>query len=1208
MKLGFIILAHNQPDAVRRQVDFLAGAGHKVIIHFDKNAPATEHVSVRALEQTYPGQVHVVSRVHCVWGEWSLVEAVLVALREFERMPEKPEYIHLMSGADFPIRPIADLEEFLRRNPDKDFIECCDVTQRRWVKGGLSLERFRFFFPVNFRTSRKTFDRLVRWHRKLHIRRSIPLDMTPHMGSQWWTLRWSSCGKILDFLKKNPGVIRYFRSTWIPDESFFQTVLAHLVPRREIADLQLILHHLTPTGRPYVVHPDHLTHIGKLPHFFVRKVSAAALNGIESLARSRRSPIPRPAHLARIHSRVRDAIDQAYEHSIIVPGHPHGAPIPIMRKSTLVFLTDNHAETALVRAHVAAHAGSVWCGRPLVPDIIDLSDEILAATGFTRSMTMVRDKFPEQFVDTIASSLPDDKAAVFVVQAGDGALPPTLLARIPGVQFTSFHPRPNFQFFAAGQVRYIPERRISRLLDETAPGKSTNSSNQQSSFVLHAFGRIGNYFHLDATLLGVEECIALPAFLLPGVADPVSPETIFTHRDPSGGTRLLLFFWVDDGTYLDICKQHPAHLLLNIGETVTSPPLPLLAVRESRVSDIIDMLQSFDDDALWAERLVLKTVACAPAADRFGFILLAKPHWAPDAIDGNLAKIILPEESSSPTLIIDKDWHIVIENIQQAALHEITSACALAQSAVLSHDLPRREILRAIQPCLPRDSRWWPLSLGQNDELGDAQIADALNCAGSASADQGCMELAELCFQAAHRIDPTAQSVAWNLGLLLASQNRNGEAKNQFHSIHRHYANESIASRWPTLAHVAWPAHPWPTYGYALPDGTSSWPRISIVTPSYNQAAYIEETILSVLHQNYPNLQYIVVDGASTDGTREVLEKYRSRIDHLVIEPDDGQTQAINKGFRLADGEIVAWLNSDDMYAPGTLHLTALHWLASRADVLAGICAEHRDRAFAVINKPRATNRDFNPAQLARIFPYWFSGMYFFQPEVFFTKALLDRVGPLDESLHYAMDYDLWMRFAKDGAQLEVIDWPFAFFRLHDAQKTTQSIACIAEQCAVRNRHHPLELREERRHQMDRQLATLRSKSQPVLAILGPHFQVEASQAAEADSSLWLATGPDDAILATAHAALVLIGSQRLEIPLLQQLRATYPDLLLVGWFLDHDHDPHANHEAALFTDIILPTNMQSADYLRSDSAIIGPEVSAEHMSAIVDFLMRPRD
>lgn len=418
MKLGFIILAHNQPDAVRHLVGILAGAGHTVVIHFDKKAPAAQHDAVRSLEQAHPGQVHVVSQVHCVWGEWSLVEAVLVALREFERMPEKPEYIHLMSGADFPIRPIADLEEFLRRNPDKDFIECCDISQRRWVKGGLSLERFRFFFPVNFRTSRGTFDRLVRWHRKLKIRRKIPLGMTPHMGSQWWTLRWDTCARILDFLKKNPPVIRYFRSTWIPDESFFQTVLAHLVPRREIADLQLILHHLTPTGRPYVVYPDHIHLIRKLPHFFVRKVAPSTLDALWEATRSRSSPIPRPAHLARVRDRVRDAIEKNYEFSGLVPGHPSNDEelLELSADRPVLLLIMNTADLLdEARTLVSTHPCFCWLGRAFDPDGISVRQDFLEAIGLCRRSTGTRDLFPGHFLHSLLSRVGEARIPVFAV-------------------------------------------------------------------------------------------------------------------------------------------------------------------------------------------------------------------------------------------------------------------------------------------------------------------------------------------------------------------------------------------------------------------------------------------------------------------------------------------------------------------------------------------------------------------------------------------------------------------------------------------------------------------------------------------------------------------------------------------------------------------------------------------------------------------------
>ena len=191
MKLGFIILAHDRPDQIRKLCETLAVDGNQVVIHFDTSASPADHDAVRSVAAMDPRHIRVISKVHCVWGEWSLVEAVLQALSEFRAMPEQPDYVHLMSGADVPIRPLGELREFLLRNPNRDFIECCDISRGAWVKGGLGKERFRFYFPFNFRTHRKSFDRLVRWQRKLKVRRKMPLGMQPHMGSQWWTMRWS---------------------------------------------------------------------------------------------------------------------------------------------------------------------------------------------------------------------------------------------------------------------------------------------------------------------------------------------------------------------------------------------------------------------------------------------------------------------------------------------------------------------------------------------------------------------------------------------------------------------------------------------------------------------------------------------------------------------------------------------------------------------------------------------------------------------------------------------------------------------------------------------------------------------------------------------------------------------------------------------------------------------------------------------------------
>lgn len=313
MNIGFIILAHNEPETVSRLVSILATGDNRIVIHFDASSPAKQREQVARLESEYPGIVRVISKIHCRWGEWSLVEAVLLALEEFQSMSDKPDFVHLMSASDFPIRPIADMRNFLQRYPNQDYIESHDITKKAWVKGGLSMERFEFYFPVNFRSSRQTFLLIARLQRMLKMKRKIPLAMTPHMGSQWWTLRWSTCKKILDFTKQHPKIIRYFRSTWIPDESFFPTLVGHLIPHGEIANIQLLLHHFTPVGRPYIIYSDHVPIVRKLPHFFVRKVSPSAREPLWKAVQNRKSPIPHPTNLSFIRIKIAEAIDRNYQ-------------------------------------------------------------------------------------------------------------------------------------------------------------------------------------------------------------------------------------------------------------------------------------------------------------------------------------------------------------------------------------------------------------------------------------------------------------------------------------------------------------------------------------------------------------------------------------------------------------------------------------------------------------------------------------------------------------------------------------------------------------------------------------------------------------------------------------------------------------------------------------------------------------------------------
>lgn len=201
-------------------------------------------------------------------------------------------------------------------------------------------------------------------------------------------------------------------------------------------------------------------------------------------------------------------------------------------------------------------------------------------------------------------------------------------------------------------------------------------------------------------------------------------------------------------------------------------------------------------------------------------------------------------------------------------------------------------------------------------------------------------------------------------------------------------------------------------------------PKISIITPSYNQGQYIDETIVSIIGQGYGNLEYIVIDGGSTDNTLEVLKKHEQHISYWVSEKDKGQSDAINKGLKKATGDIVAWLNSDDIYAPGVLDAVAAAFSAN-PDV--GIIYGNVE-SFYPDGKRELWVNNFDPAD-------FFSRVSIHQPGVFWRRNLHDTFGYIDESFYYLMDYDFWARIFFNTPSLRV-DKVFAHFRVHDSAKT----------------------------------------------------------------------------------------------------------------------------------------------------------------------------
>jgi glycosyltransferase involved in cell wall biosynthesis len=212
--------------------------------------------------------------------------------------------------------------------------------------------------------------------------------------------------------------------------------------------------------------------------------------------------------------------------------------------------------------------------------------------------------------------------------------------------------------------------------------------------------------------------------------------------------------------------------------------------------------------------------------------------------------------------------------------------------------------------------------------------------------------------------------------------------------------------------------------------GLENLPLVSIVTPSYNHAHFLEETIRSVLDQDYPKIEYIIVDGGSADGSPEIIHSYEAHLAWWVSEPDQGQTDAINKGFLRANGEIFAWLNSDDTYQPGAIREAAAY-LQSHPEV--GMVygdAHFIDEHGQVTGRFPA--RQTNYHRLRRGF------VHIPQQASFFRADLWREVGPLDPSFYFAMDYDLWVRLAKIS-QLQYLPRPWANFRLHPSAKTNMA-------------------------------------------------------------------------------------------------------------------------------------------------------------------------
>ncbi|HTE24072.1 glycosyltransferase family 2 protein [Flavitalea sp.] len=208
-----------------------------------------------------------------------------------------------------------------------------------------------------------------------------------------------------------------------------------------------------------------------------------------------------------------------------------------------------------------------------------------------------------------------------------------------------------------------------------------------------------------------------------------------------------------------------------------------------------------------------------------------------------------------------------------------------------------------------------------------------------------------------------------------------------------------------------------------------NYPKISVITPSYNQGQFLEETIISVIGQGYPNLEYIVMDGGSSDNSKEILQKYNDQITFWVSEKDTGQSNAINKGFRMATGEILCWLNSDDMFMPNALFYMSMIADVSKRSVYFGNCIHFKNSngnltTYGSNAIASATNHLLRHLD------------YIIQPSSFWTRAAWLSTGPLKEEFHFAFDWEWFLRAEQNGVDFVPLQECLSMYRIHAEHKT----------------------------------------------------------------------------------------------------------------------------------------------------------------------------
>lgn len=274
-RIAFILLRHKNPAAIVAQATQLTAAGDYIAIHFDASASAADYRLIQDGLADNPNVVFAKRRVKCGWGEWSLVQATLNTVQAALHAFARATHFYMVSGDCMPIKSAAFAHHMLDHT-DADFIESYDFFDSNWIKTGFREERLIYRHIFNERTQPRRFYAALAVQQKLKITRPLPEDIQVMVGSQWWCLRRQTVEAVVAFARERRDVMQFFRTTWIPDETFFQTLVRHLVPGREIENRTLTFLLFSDYGMPVTFYNDHYDLLLAQNGLFSRKISAEA--------------------------------------------------------------------------------------------------------------------------------------------------------------------------------------------------------------------------------------------------------------------------------------------------------------------------------------------------------------------------------------------------------------------------------------------------------------------------------------------------------------------------------------------------------------------------------------------------------------------------------------------------------------------------------------------------------------------------------------------------------------------------------------------------------------------------------------------------------------------------------------------------------------------------------------------------------------------